>query len=683
MSSSLLDAERARATFDPDLLCSILNGPLHKQGEKWEQLFASDPLFDRRNDSFLSREDYLMLATKRSFRSYEIIKANRDILAVHSPVHGADASPRFNTGALNPPSGLSNHFSLFVQTLLSQATKEQQQEWLLKAVNLSIIGTYAQTELGHGSNVRGLETTATYDEVTDEFVLDCPTISAAKWWPGALGHLATHAAIYARLLVKGKDYGFHAFVAQIRDEHHKPLPGVTVGDLGPKMGYNQYDSGYLLVKQLRVPRFSMLARHQHLERGGVYRKAPRHLQKISYFTMLSARVRIVSYSARTLGKSLTIAVRYAAFRKQGFAGDGSKKELAILDHRIIQSRLLPLIATAYAIAFASSELQNFLQAFETVLKKPDISDADTAVLPHLHATASGLKAFATGMGLAGMEEARRCCGGHGYAVSSGFGALYLTQLPTNTYEGDVVPMALQCARYLVKTYQAWKRTKAPVKGPAAYLSSLASSPPAMGSVEAWLSCDTVQAVYEQLAASSIRRAATEVEEAVAAGVSTEQALVECHVALFRCAFAHVLAFFIAQFNAAIQKQRDGAVRAVLGKLCCLFATSRISEISVTDHQLPPESVGAAAAATNELLQQLRPDAVSLVDSFGFTDFQLGSTIGCRNNDDAYEKLVAHARASPLNSPEFQQQVFDELLSLRLSAAHLKESAAAQIALSKL
>ena len=36
-----------------------------------------------------------------------------------------------------------------------------------------------------GSNVRGLETTAIYDEKTQEFVVNTPTLTATKFWPGA------------------------------------------------------------------------------------------------------------------------------------------------------------------------------------------------------------------------------------------------------------------------------------------------------------------------------------------------------------------------------------------------------------------------------------------------------------------------------------------------------------------
>ena len=81
---------------------------------------------------------------------------------------------------------------MFIPTLLSQANPDQQAEWLPKALGLKLIGTYAQTELGHGTFVRGLQTTATFDPDTQEFVLHTPTLTATKWWPGGLGKTSTH-----------------------------------------------------------------------------------------------------------------------------------------------------------------------------------------------------------------------------------------------------------------------------------------------------------------------------------------------------------------------------------------------------------------------------------------------------------------------------------------------------------
>lgn len=88
---------------------------------------------------------------------------------------------------------------MFIPTLLSQASPDQQAEWLPKALGLKLIGTYAQTELGHGTFVRGLQTTATYDPQSREFVIHTPTLTATKWWPGGLGKTSTHVVRFSKL----------------------------------------------------------------------------------------------------------------------------------------------------------------------------------------------------------------------------------------------------------------------------------------------------------------------------------------------------------------------------------------------------------------------------------------------------------------------------------------------------
>ena len=79
------------------------------------------------------------------------------------------------------------HMQMFTKSVLQLGSEEQARHYTPLINNWQIIGCYAQTELGHGSNVAGLETTATFDIDTDEFVIHTPTIKAAKFWPGNLG----------------------------------------------------------------------------------------------------------------------------------------------------------------------------------------------------------------------------------------------------------------------------------------------------------------------------------------------------------------------------------------------------------------------------------------------------------------------------------------------------------------
>ncbi|XP_019862094.1 PREDICTED: peroxisomal acyl-coenzyme A oxidase 1-like [Amphimedon queenslandica] len=104
---------------------------------------------------------------------------------------------------------------MFVPTIEGQGNEEQKEKWLKISRNFDIIGCYAQTELGHGTFIRGLETTATYDPSTKDIVMNSPTLNSMKWWPGSVGHTATHAIVDARLITKGKDEGIHLFIVQI------------------------------------------------------------------------------------------------------------------------------------------------------------------------------------------------------------------------------------------------------------------------------------------------------------------------------------------------------------------------------------------------------------------------------------------------------------------------------------
>jgi acyl-CoA oxidase len=96
---------------------------------------------------------------------------------------------------------------MVIPMLINNADDEQLEMWLQKAINREFCGTYAQTELGHGTNLKKLETTATYDPKTEEFVLHSPTITSTKWWPGNLGKSSNFIMVMAQLYIQGTCYG--------------------------------------------------------------------------------------------------------------------------------------------------------------------------------------------------------------------------------------------------------------------------------------------------------------------------------------------------------------------------------------------------------------------------------------------------------------------------------------------
>ena len=138
------------------------------------------------------------------------------------------------------------HTVVFSNAVQKLASDEQIGWWMKDIRALKMMGCYAQTELGHGSNVAELETTATFDSQTDEFVVHSPTLTSTKYWPGGMGLWASHALVMAKCIVNGKKYGVQAFMVPIRsNKDQSALPGIKVGDIGPKLGNQENDNGWL------------------------------------------------------------------------------------------------------------------------------------------------------------------------------------------------------------------------------------------------------------------------------------------------------------------------------------------------------------------------------------------------------------------------------------------------------
>ena len=193
-----------------------------------------------------------------------------------------------------------------------------------------MLGCYAQTELGHGSDVQGLETTATFDITSQEFIIHTPSLRAAKFWPGELAKTANHAILIARLIVKGKDYGPQTFIVPLRSmDTHMPLPGVELGDIGPKHGYNTKDNGYAIFTNFRVPHSALLNRYTKVDKEG---KVSHHGDpRVGYYTLLFNRFIILDEAKEFLSQALTVSLRYSAYRRQ-FKTNPDKSERKVIDY---------------------------------------------------------------------------------------------------------------------------------------------------------------------------------------------------------------------------------------------------------------------------------------------------------------------------------------------------------------
>lgn len=405
------------------------------------------------------------------------------------------------------------HFVMFLPTIMGQGTPEQQFEWLSRAWSCNIIGTYAQTELGHGTFIRGLETRADYDPQTEEFVLNTPTLSAYKWWPGGLGLTANYAVVIAQLYSKGKHHGIQPFIVQLRDEDtHMPLPGIDIGDIGTKLGMKSVNNGYLGFKNVRVPRKNMLMKNAQVLPDGTFVKSPSSV--LTYGTMVFVRVVIIRDAAYRLAKAVTIATRYSAVRRQSPI-DPSGPEPQVIDHITQRLKLFPEICRAIIYKLAGDYIWNMYNHVTGDLEKGNLDR-----LPELHSLACVLKALSSSDTTNGIEVCRMACGGHGYMDQSAFPTIYGLATAACTYEGENTVMLLQTSRYLLKAWsQALKGE--PLVPSVAYLADVAGKKTTDFYFDGSLT-DIVRAM-EYVAANKIKVAYEHVEQRKAEGMTHEQA----------------------------------------------------------------------------------------------------------------------------------------------------------------
>ncbi|XP_061337008.1 peroxisomal acyl-coenzyme A oxidase 1-like isoform X2 [Gastrolobium bilobum] len=645
-----LSFERNKAQFDVDEMKIVWAGSRHAF-----EVFIKD------NRAMLGRKELFKNTLRKTAYAWKRIMELR--------LNEEEASKL--RSFVDEPAFTDLHWGMFVPAIKGQGTDEQQQKWLPLASKMQIIGCYAQTELGHGSNVQGLETTATFDPKTDEFIIHSPTLTSSKWWPGGLGKVSTHAVVYGRLITDGQDHGVHGFIVQLRSlDDHLPLPGVTVGDIGMKFGngaYNTMDNGVLRFDHVRIPRNQMLMRVSQVTREGKYVQSsvPRQLV---YGTMVYVRQTIVSDASIALSRAVCIATRYSAVRRQ-FGSNNGGLETQVIDYKTQQARLFPLLASAYAFRFVGEWLK---WLYTDVMKRLQANDFST--LPEAHACTAGLKSLTTSATADGIEECRKLCGGHGYLCSSGLPELFAVYVPTCTYEGDNIVLLLQVARYLMKTLSQLGSGKKPV-GTTTYIGRVEQLMQYRSDVqkaEDWLKPNVVLGAFEARAAKKSVACAKNLTNFT----NPEEGFQELSADLVEAAVAHCQLIVVSKFIEKLQQDIPGkGVKQQLELLCSIYALfilhKHLGDFLSTGC-ITPKQGSLANEQLRSLYSQVRPNAIALVDSFNYTDHYLGSVLG-RYDGNVYPKLYEEAWKDPLNDsvvPDGFQEYVRPMLKQQLRNARL-------------
>jgi acyl-CoA oxidase len=490
MNQDLLK-ERCRATFCTERVTNFLDGGSKERTARRryiEDVIANDPtgVFDNSKNAYLHRTERHVRALAKAVRVVEIgqmigILSSSPSSSSDSPMASSSAtSPLFLhkqdfytlLGAIADDLPLALHWIMFIPNILSLCDDEQIQRWIPLCLDWKMIGCYAQTELGHGSNVRALQTTATFLHERDggqkggSWIIHTPTLTATKFWPGTLGRTANHAMVIAQLIDgKGKRQGIHNFLVPLRSmTDHQLLKGVTTGDIGPKIGYNNMDNGFASFDNVIIPRRNMAMRFATVDEEGNYSTkvdASGPASKIAYISMMQVRSYIIDEAGKHLAMACTIAIRYSAVRRQGFAttttgpnkeGGAEEEEVQVLDYTQQQHRLLPLLAATYCFFFTGKNIIQQLQSMEQkILHDDGLSSVITKEqVGDIHASTSCLKSFCTSVVADGIEDCRKACGGHGYLHASGLPEMLQSYLQNPTVEGDNYMLPQQTVRTLLK-----------------------------------------------------------------------------------------------------------------------------------------------------------------------------------------------------------------------------------------
>jgi acyl-CoA oxidase len=531
-------------------------------------------------------------------------------------------------------------WGLFGGAVQALGTARHHERYLRPIMDAELLGCFAMTETGHGSDVQNLLTTATYDPRTRELVIHTPDESARKDYIGNAARDGRMAVVFAQLVTQGRSHGVHGVLVPIRDADGAPVSGVTITDCGPKAGLNGVDNGRISFDQVRVPVENLLDRYGSVAEDGTY-SSPIQNETRRFFTMLGTlvrgRVSIAGGAGSATKLALTIAIRYAERRRQ-FTRPGTDEEVVLLDYLAHQRRLLPALATTYALHFAQAELVATMHDVQTA------DQLDEQAQRELESRAAGIKALATWHATATIQTCREACGGAGYMAENQLPSLKADTDVFTTFEGDNTVLLQLLARTLLTSYRdhfgaldalgtarfvADQFVEAVIERTAAraLLQRLAGArrgPDADLRDRAWhvqLFEDREKHVLETLA-RRLRRAAAKDADAFEVFNAAQD-----HV--LRAARVHVDRVVLEAFVAAIDACDDTATAELLEKVCDLYVLSNIeADLDwFTGHgRLTPARAKVVTRAVNDLCRELRPHARTLVDAFGIPEAALTAPI---------------------------------------------------------
>jgi acyl-CoA oxidase len=526
-------------------------------------------------------------------------------------------------------------WGLFGGAVQLLGTERHHERFLRPIMDLDLLGCFAMTETGHGSDVQHLRTTAEYDPAAHEFVINTPDRSAHKTYIGNAARDGHMAVVFAQLSAGGAERGVHAFLVPIRGDDGNPVPGVYIEDCGPKAGLNGVDNGRLAFNRVRVPREALLNRYADVAEDGTY-SSPIESDGRRFFTMLGTlirgRISVAGSAGSATKRSLALALRYGEVRRQ-FERPGDGEEVVILDYRAHQRKLLPALATSYALHFAQEELVLALHEIQGG------SGTDERTQRELESRAAGVKAVATWHATKTIQTAREACGGAGYLSENLLPSLKADTDVFTTFEGDNTVLLQLVAKGLLTSYKEDFQDLSPmgtVKFAAEQLlgaviertaarqaiERLIDTRPRRDDEDALFDRGWQLKLFEDREEHVLDGVARRLRRAGADDADPFEVFNDAQDHVLRAGRVHVDRVVLEAFVAGIERCDDPDARTVLNRLCDLYVLSNIEADRAwfLEHgRISSIRSKAVVTAVNELCEMLRPHARTLVDAFAIPE----------------------------------------------------------------
>jgi len=612
-----------RAAFDVDGMTRWLDGDQHEIRERVRSIISAEP--------FTTPPPSAIPEYRTRVLDWLRVLADHGLGALAIPTEfGGGGDPAafvacFETlgfGDLSLLTKFGVQFGLFGGSVLQLGTEAHHERYLERIGTLALPGGFAMTETGHGSNVADISTTATFDPAADEFEIHTPGVRARKdyiWNAAEHGRTMT---VFAQLETRGERHGVHAFLVPIRHEDGSVVDGVSIEEIGEKLGLNGVDNGRLSFDHIRIPRENLLDRFASVDEKGGY-SSPIASQAKRFFTMLGTlvggRVAVGSAAVSASKVALATAIRYAAWRRQ--FGPAGQPERLLLDYPSHQRRLIPRLARTYALNFALHDLQR---------RYADPKQDRRSI----EADAAGLKALATWHATDTIQAAREACGAQGYLAENRFAALRADSDVFSTYEGDNTILLQLVAKDLLTGF---RREFGDVSGVARFLVerarvAVAERNPIItrrSSEEHLRDPEVHRAILaarsDDLVASLARRVKSRVDD----GMDGFDAVIDCQVHALAAGRAHAERQILEAMITAENGAPSSSLAEMMEKLRSLHALRTIEAARgwyLEQGYLDPAKSKAIRSLVIALCAELRPHAVPLVDAFAVPDAWVG-TIG--------------------------------------------------------